>query len=171
MTDHALRWMARWNHARLEPAAAPPAAAPPAVAPPRVPAACESQIVSSGEADASARRAVASERPSASDATGAVLIALLTAFYYWGRQPKQRSTGLQFLAYPGVDARSRGSLPCWGRSASDGARACRPIPRACRTGWGTSLWGNRTLEPNVISTIALASRPKLRIKIAREGLG
>ena len=40
----------------------------------------------------------------------------------------------------------------------------------CRTGWGTSSRGNSVVEPNVISTSALASRPKPRIKIAREGL-
>ena len=98
--------------------------------------------------------------------TGAVLTALLAAFRYWERQSKQRSMGHQFPAFPGVYARSRGSRPCWGPSASSSARAGGPIQRACRTGWGTSSRGNSVDEPKtfLISLNPLATRvPELPV--------
>ena len=73
--------------------------------------------------------------------TGAVLITLLTASRYWGCQLKQRGMGLQSLAYLGVCARFRGSLPCWGRSASSSAHMCGPNSEGLQDRVGHKLAG------------------------------
>ena len=96
---------------------------------------------------------------------------LFAASRYWGHRPRRRSTGLQSLSYPGNCARCRGSLPGWGCSASSSTRACRPDRGACRTGGGASSIAARTIDSNVISTTALASRTKPRIRIAGEEPG
>ena len=74
---------------------------------------------------------------------------------------------LRSLNYPGNCARCKGSLPVWGCFASSSIRAQRPDLRARRTG-GIRSVEERTIELNVISTSALASRTKPRIRIAGE---
>ena len=103
---------------------------------------------------------------------GTVLTALLAASRCWGCQSKQKSTGLQFLAYLGVYVRSRGSQFLLGPALLPSAAHVRAGPfsmGACRAGWGTSSQGDIIVELNVISMTALASRLKLHIKIARKG--
>ena len=63
-----------------------------------------------------------------------------------------------------------GDLPCWDCRVPSGSRVHAGPIQDLRIKGGTNSVARSTIELSVISTSALASRPKLRIKIAREGL-